>query len=419
MRNNSNKQFVKFTLSSLIDKYKFEGFVFIQSCRPADELLEYSDTITTDLYRLTHLMRILNKSIWFEDDDVAYKECDKILKIPKSTSREYIKSRIELNNETLQKLENIRKNANTSLRTRYFNLERVGFSQNLIGILHTLDENNLASTYEAIVLELRTYEYEPDKIKLFYLNINKALNSVENKKDYLIYLGVKFIMYLNILLSFFIYWQILLDKNEFKNFMDSESLEEQNNINNISFLFLGGCNLTTPVLEKLLVFLKRKKYNYVFLNLQNNEITNIPLELLNADYVNIYNINLKGNDLSYDVVDSSKYLDKTNIDDKTKLPEKLNENVYETFKKYYALKKLEEDAPFTLENTLFTDLNKKEKQVYDKPPPFNGLDNTFMTTTGGGFFSKNKRINHRMMTSKLNMKRKNKLTKLLKYSNRK
>ena len=401
------------TLSDIIDKYKFEGFVFIQSCRTADRLLRRSDTLTTDFYRLTHLMRILNKSIWFEDDNNAYEKCDEILKMPKGIkTRNYCKINklVVTDEQTLKKLENVRKNANYSLSTRCSNLQRVGFSQNLIKILNTLDQDNLASTYEAIASELRTYE--TNKLALLKFNINNALKSVGKAKDYIKYL--KKIIDIDILLSFFIYWQILLDNNEFEDFIDLRLLE----IGYISQLFFGGCKLTTSLLEKLLGFLQNKAYSqYIEIFLQNNEITNIPLELLSWEYFEIIHVEIKGNDLSFEIVDSSKYLDKTNIDDKKKLPKELNINVYETLKKYYALKKLEDNA-ITLENTLFTELEQKEQQVYEKPTPFNNLTNTFMTTNGG-FFSKNGIINRRMMTSKLNMKRKNKLTKLLKYSNRK
>jgi len=401
------------TLSDIIDKYKFEGFVFIQSCRTADRLLRRSDTLTTDFYRLTHLMRILNKSIWFEDDNNAYEKCDEILKMPKGIkTRNYCKINklVVTDEQTLKKLENVRKNANYSLSTRCSNLQRLGFSQNLIKILNTLDQDNLASTYEAISSELRTYE--TNKLALLKFNINNALKSVGKAKDYIKYL--KKIIDIDILLSFFIYWQILLDNNEFEDFIDLRLLE----IGYISQLFFGGCKLTTSLLEKLLGFLQNKAYSqYIEIFLQNNEITNIPLELLSWEYFEIIYVEIKGNNLSFEIVDSSKYLDKTNIDDKKKLPKELNINVYETLKKYYALKKLEDNA-ITLENTLFTELEQKEQQVYEKPTPFNNLTNTFMTTNGG-FFSKNGIINRRMMTSKLNMKRKNKLTKLLKYSNRK
>ena len=417
-------------LSSIIDKYKFKGFVFIQSCRSADRLLQYSDTLTTDLYRLTHLMSILNKSIWFKEDNNAYEECDEILKMPKGiTIGNYTKNNELLKNKTLKTLANVRKNANNSLSITSSNLQRIGFSKKLIIILDTLDKDNLASTYENIASELRAYEQH--KKRLLSLTIYSALYSVKTKQYYDKYLRKQFNI-IDILLSFFIYWQILLDKDEFKDLIDLSSLKKIDYIFHLSF---GGCNLSTPLLEKLLDFLKEKAYSlYIEIFLQNNKITNIPLELLNIEYFNIDHLKIEGNDLSFEIVDSSKYLDKTNIDDNDKLPKDLNINVYETLKKYYAVKQLEEQA-YTLENTLFTELEQKEQQVYKKPQPFNNLTSTFMQNThfqkthaqntydtgaaSGGFFSKNGIINSQMLKSKLNKKRKNKLTKLLNLSNRK
>jgi hypothetical protein len=351
-------------LSTEIKKNKLEGIIIVQSCRTFSNITRKHETIPKIIYLYEHLIQILNKSIWFEDNDAEYKNCDKISKIKfigRSFEKDETKEKqIIVNNSSFVKTAfNKRKNANKSISFSVNILARLGLTPDLINQLTNVDLDNIGSTYTKMAEIIRTYNL--DLRKQIGDNLRQIFNGILTYDFNAKMLTASFskytpdgIFYLNLILSFLFYAKIHLKTNEFDNILNINT-----EIIILGLLFWNGCGITTEELMELLDILKKlykdKEKIKSNLYLSNNAIKNIPIQLLD---MNTFDgaIFINNNPISFQIVDSSNYIDESNIEDFTILPQELNGMVYRNILTIYNIKKMA-DAPISLDDTFMTNTN--------------------------------------------------------------
>lgn len=323
---------LKMLLSLYIKEHNLKGFIFIESCRSARIDI-------TLFYRYEHLIRILNKSVWFYNSPSSYDECEQITHTDGNT--ELSLKFIKLGNSKYI----VSNKSNTSHSTTYRNLERLGFTRNLIKSMENPNFEDFKATFDKMLIVLLNYD-EPAKQKLVrtlsfpsYKNLQritttgKTLN--KNKSNYFTNNNYK-LSFIDLLLSFLIYNRFVLGKttgkiNDLFNFYNTDNANNPKQLF-MKNLYLSSCELTTKQLDEILNILKPKSNYTMNLYLQNNKITNILLELLQYTGKTY----LSNNPLVLEIVNPSKYLDISNLLDKINSPLiQQNEEIEDFVEKLY------------------------------------------------------------------------------------
>lgn len=168
------------TLSKEIDKNNFKGLIILNGCRGLNAEIETTLPLseTVNIYRYEHLIKILNKSIWF-DNNKDYYQCDGINKIKdiskiiKNTKKDSIPKIYDYNE---QKVKHLVKDENRSIGITIDLLQRVGFTNELILLFENL-QTKLNSEYNCSVIFGKMEQIFDDNPDMF--------ENIKNLLDYM------------------------------------------------------------------------------------------------------------------------------------------------------------------------------------------------------------------------------------------
>jgi hypothetical protein len=270
------------TLSTEIIKNKFKGLIILSSCRGLNneikKTLPLSETV--NIYRYEHLIKILNKSIWF-DNDKDYYHCDRIDKIKNAldfktnTRKNSIPKIYEYNKNQVR---NLVKDENRSIGITIDLLQRIGFCKELILLFENLDLDINKMDCALIFNQIeKIFDNNPEALTSI-LNLLYYINISDKNYEYIIkkLKGFsKLATYIELLNSFFLY--ISMTTNKYYKELNIPNILKIK----IRAVFLINLKLTD---DQLIDFLDDEYINFTsdYINnliLLNNNITKLPAVL--------------------------------------------------------------------------------------------------------------------------------------------
>jgi len=309
------------TLSTEIIKNNFKGLIILDGCRALNQeiktRLPLSETV--NIYRYEHLIKILNKSIWF-DNDKDYYNCDKIDKIKNSLDFKKNTKKNYWNNKN--NVRNLVKDENRSVGITIDLLLRIGFCKELILFFENINLQEIKNIDCKLLFNQieEIFDNNPEALTsifnlFYYINIsNENYKYIINKLKSISKLST----YFGLLHSFFLYVNITTNKY-YKEMQIQKKIQEKqiNQKIQIRLLFLINLQLTDKQLNQIL-----NENNEFFetlgieeFYLVNNNIRKIPFILYAYPYYRLRLLVLDGNPITFVNTLSNDYISENNIEE--------------------------------------------------------------------------------------------------------